>query len=225
MWQALGVVGMLWDTGFLLGFVLLTMRRWTLPAGALTLVIGLNAVAMGFLHRGAYPFLPVAGTGRGGSGGRGGVRLAAAVGAAPRRLAALCRRCPRPPHDAALWGARAHGGRVVVGALMGGDHRADGPGRSVSQPAARAPTLARQVTGRQIRTTLTGTTLAYASRARCARLESRSTWRSNAFDLSGEGTRWATPSLPGRGAESAPHRSHAEGGASCRKLVIASMLC
>jgi hypothetical protein len=59
MWQALGVVGMLWDTAFLVGFVLLTMRRWPLPAGALTLVIGLNAVAMGFLHRGAYPFLPV----------------------------------------------------------------------------------------------------------------------------------------------------------------------
>jgi hypothetical protein len=59
MWQALGVVGMLWDTGFLLGFVLLTMRRWVLPVGALTLVIGLNAVAMGFLHRGAYPFPPV----------------------------------------------------------------------------------------------------------------------------------------------------------------------
>src|SRR5262249_26610898 len=27
LWQALGVVGMLWDTGLLLGFVLLTMRR------------------------------------------------------------------------------------------------------------------------------------------------------------------------------------------------------
>ena len=59
MWQALGVVGMLWDTGFLLGLALLTMRRWVLPVGTLTLVIGLNAVAMGFLHRGAYPFLPV----------------------------------------------------------------------------------------------------------------------------------------------------------------------
>ena len=53
------MVGMLWDIGFLLGCVLLTMRRWILPAGALTLVIGLNAVAMGFLHRGSYPFLPV----------------------------------------------------------------------------------------------------------------------------------------------------------------------
>jgi hypothetical protein len=59
MWQARGVVSMLWDTAFLMGFVLLTMRRWVLPVGALTLVIGLNAVAMGFLHRGAYPFLPV----------------------------------------------------------------------------------------------------------------------------------------------------------------------
>jgi hypothetical protein len=58
LWQALGVVGMLWDTGFLLGFVLLTMRRWALPTGALTLIIGLNAMAMGFLHRGAYPFPP-----------------------------------------------------------------------------------------------------------------------------------------------------------------------
>jgi hypothetical protein len=60
LWQALGVVGMLWDTGLLLGMVLLTMRRWSLPMGALTLVIGLNALAMGFLHRGAYPLLPVA---------------------------------------------------------------------------------------------------------------------------------------------------------------------
>jgi hypothetical protein len=59
LWQALGVVGMLWDTSFLMGFLLLTMRRWALPAGALTLVIGLNAVAMGLLHWGAYPFLPV----------------------------------------------------------------------------------------------------------------------------------------------------------------------
>jgi hypothetical protein len=55
----MGVVGMLWDTSFLMGFVLLTMRRWALPVGTLTLVIGLNAVAMGFLHRGAYPLLPV----------------------------------------------------------------------------------------------------------------------------------------------------------------------
>src|SRR5262249_6044343 len=38
--------------------------------GALTLVIGLNAVAMGFLHRCAYPFLPVV------------ARAVAAVGAA-----------------------------------------------------------------------------------------------------------------------------------------------
>jgi hypothetical protein len=60
LWQALGVVGMLWDTVLLLGFVLLTMRRWVLPAGALSLVIGLNAVAMGLLHRGDYPVFFVA---------------------------------------------------------------------------------------------------------------------------------------------------------------------
>ena len=184
MWQALGVLGMLWDTGFLLGFVLLTMRRWALPAGALTLVIGLNAVAMGFLHRGAYPFLPVLARVVAALGAEVMVRLAAAVGAAPRCLAALCRRCPRPAHDAALCGARAHGGCVVVSALMGWDHRADRSGRSVSQPAARAPTLARQLTGRQLRTTLTGTILVHASRPRCARLERRSTtriraWRAN----------------------------------------------
>ncbi len=59
LWQALGVVGMLWDTGLLLGFVLLTMRRWTVPPGALTLVVGLNAAAMGLLHRGDYPLLSV----------------------------------------------------------------------------------------------------------------------------------------------------------------------
>ena len=59
MWQARGVISLLWDTAFLMGFVLLTMRRWALPTGALMLVIGLNAVAMGFLHRGTYPFLPV----------------------------------------------------------------------------------------------------------------------------------------------------------------------
>ena len=59
LWQAMGVVGMLWDTGLLMGFLLLTIRRWTLPAGACTLVVGLNAVAMGLLHRHAYPFLPV----------------------------------------------------------------------------------------------------------------------------------------------------------------------
>jgi len=57
--QALGIVSMLWDTGSLLGYVLLTMRRWALPAGALTLVIGLNAVFAGLLHRGAYPVFPV----------------------------------------------------------------------------------------------------------------------------------------------------------------------
>jgi hypothetical protein len=59
LWQALGVIGMLWDSGLLMGFLLLTIWRWTLPPGACTLVIGLNAVAMGVLHYRAYPFVPV----------------------------------------------------------------------------------------------------------------------------------------------------------------------
>ena len=130
---------------------------------------------MGFLHRGAYPFLPVL------------ARVVAALGAevvaawlqpsvqrpgAWRLFAAVV-----PVLLTTLCGARAHGGCVVVSALMGWDHRADRPGRSVSQPAARAPTLARQLTGRQLRTTLTGTILVHASRPRCARLERRSTTR------------------------------------------------
>ena len=59
LWQAMGVVGMLWDSGLLMGFLLLTIRRWTLPAGACTLVVGLNAVAMGLLYHRAYLFHPV----------------------------------------------------------------------------------------------------------------------------------------------------------------------
>lgn len=42
-----------------MGFLLLTIWRWALPAGALTLVVGLNAVAMGLLYHRAYPLLPV----------------------------------------------------------------------------------------------------------------------------------------------------------------------
>ena len=44
--QALGVGGVIVQTALLMGFVLLALRRWTLPAGSLTLIIGLNAAAM-----------------------------------------------------------------------------------------------------------------------------------------------------------------------------------
>ncbi len=50
-----GVVSALWDTGLSLGFLLLAMRRWVLPPGSITLVLGLNAAAMGVLLPGAYP--------------------------------------------------------------------------------------------------------------------------------------------------------------------------
>lgn len=50
-----GVVSALCDAGLLMGFFLLTMRRWVLPRGAITLVIGLNAWAMGFLLPSTYP--------------------------------------------------------------------------------------------------------------------------------------------------------------------------
>lgn len=54
--QIVGIVSALWDTGLMLGFLLLPMRRWLLPRGTMTLVLGLNAVAMGFLLPGPYPF-------------------------------------------------------------------------------------------------------------------------------------------------------------------------
>ena len=47
--QALGVASVLLQTGFLMGIVLLAVRRWRLPVGSLTLIFTLNAVAMSFL--------------------------------------------------------------------------------------------------------------------------------------------------------------------------------
>ena len=44
--QALGVAGILLQAALLMGIVLLAMRRWTLPAGSLTLIFVLNATAM-----------------------------------------------------------------------------------------------------------------------------------------------------------------------------------
>jgi len=47
---SLGIAGFLLQTGLMLGLVLCTVRRWTLPLGSLTLVLGLNATFMSFLH-------------------------------------------------------------------------------------------------------------------------------------------------------------------------------
>ena len=130
MWQARGVVSMLWDTAFLMGFVLLTMRRSRLlPVGALTLVIGLNAVAMGFLHRGAYPFLPVVARVVAALGAEVvSPGLAALVGAAP------CGTSPLFASGVPILLTMLHFGMLGLtvgvwwcGALMGRDHCADWP--------------------------------------------------------------------------------------------------
>jgi hypothetical protein len=60
LFEEMGVVSFLLDTGLLMGLILLAVHRWRLPLGALTLVLTLNAIAMGFLlYREAYPLLLV----------------------------------------------------------------------------------------------------------------------------------------------------------------------
>jgi hypothetical protein len=56
---SLGIAGFLLQTGIMLGLVLSTIRRWTLPPGSLTLVFGLNATFMSFMHD-QYRFIPAA---------------------------------------------------------------------------------------------------------------------------------------------------------------------
>ena len=56
----LGIVGMLLTTAILLAPLLLLLRLGRLPHGAVTLVVGLDCVATGFLFdRGPYPLIPV----------------------------------------------------------------------------------------------------------------------------------------------------------------------
>ncbi|GAC1452915.1 MAG: hypothetical protein PVSMB4_13540 [Ktedonobacterales bacterium] len=55
----LGVLGILVQTGVLMGIILAAMRRWELPVGALTLIFTLNLALLSFM-RDAYWFLPVA---------------------------------------------------------------------------------------------------------------------------------------------------------------------
>ena len=49
--QALGVSGVIIQTAVLMAFVLLAARRFVLPFGALTAILGLNALALSFLGR------------------------------------------------------------------------------------------------------------------------------------------------------------------------------
>ena len=62
--EGLGVASVLLQTGLLMAIVLLTARIGTLPRGGLTLIVTLNAAAMGFLNfSGGYPLALVAGAG------------------------------------------------------------------------------------------------------------------------------------------------------------------
>jgi hypothetical protein len=65
--EGLGVASILLQTGVLIGTILLAIRFGTLPAGALTLMVALNAAAMGLLNfSGGYPVALVAAAGAGG---------------------------------------------------------------------------------------------------------------------------------------------------------------
>jgi hypothetical protein len=57
--QSLGVVGILLQTGLLMGLVLLTAMRWALPFGSLLLMFSLNALLMSFMQD-HYRFIPAA---------------------------------------------------------------------------------------------------------------------------------------------------------------------
>jgi hypothetical protein len=58
--QEQGVISFLLDTVIYMGVILLLIRRWTLAPGAISLIFGINAVAMGFLFDGGpYPMMPV----------------------------------------------------------------------------------------------------------------------------------------------------------------------
>ena len=65
--EGLGVASVLLQTALLMAIVLLTVRTGPLPRGGLTLIVTLNAAAMGFLNfSGDYPLALVVGAGVGG---------------------------------------------------------------------------------------------------------------------------------------------------------------
>src|SRR5712691_4218066 len=61
--RGLGVVSILLQTGILMGLVLLTVRRWVLPFGSLTLVFTLNMVFLSFMQDHYLLILVAAGAG------------------------------------------------------------------------------------------------------------------------------------------------------------------
>jgi hypothetical protein len=56
--EALGIASVVLQTGLLMGFVLLALRRWTLPFGAVALVFTLDIVLLSFM-KDQYRFIPV----------------------------------------------------------------------------------------------------------------------------------------------------------------------
>jgi hypothetical protein len=56
---SLGIASFLLQTSLMMGLVLCAVRRWTLPLGSLTLVFGLNATLMSFMHD-QYHLIPAA---------------------------------------------------------------------------------------------------------------------------------------------------------------------
>ena len=55
--EEMGIVSLLLTSGLVMGLILLTVRRWALPFGALTLVLTLNAALMSLLYDDAPPGL------------------------------------------------------------------------------------------------------------------------------------------------------------------------
>jgi hypothetical protein len=55
--RALGVTGIMLQAGFLIGAVLVALRRWALPLGSLTLIFSLNAILLTTQHD-RYELLP-----------------------------------------------------------------------------------------------------------------------------------------------------------------------
>jgi hypothetical protein len=55
-YESRGTAGIMLDAALLLGAVLLLVRQWRPAPGALTIVFTLNALLMGFLFAGPYPF-------------------------------------------------------------------------------------------------------------------------------------------------------------------------
>jgi hypothetical protein len=53
--EEMGIVSLLLTSGLVMGMILLTIRRWALPVGALTLVLTLNAALMSLLSDDAPP--------------------------------------------------------------------------------------------------------------------------------------------------------------------------